>query len=207
MNYITNFYKLLIIILLIIILLKLINNMRENFQESTKLLFNIKKFNNTSIELTWNNNLDNTIRKYVIVKYVNNNGPYLTVVNNKSNRHIIDNIYNNILYRIGIVSIDIYNNVSNIEDNIKQFKFSIFNVVPEVKYVNSFKNNIYCDPKGQHQIIGECPEKKNKTDIIATYKLSKENEGLHYFNDESNTKLMNDLKQETPDNIKFDLKI
>lgn len=207
MNYITNFYKLLIIILLIIILLKLINNMRENFQESNKILFNIKKFNNTSVELTWNNNLDNTIRKYIIIKYVNNNGPYLTVVNNKSNRYVIDNIHNNILYRIGIVSIDIYNNVSNIEDNIKQFKFSIFNDVPEVKYVNSFKNNIYCDPKGQHKIIGQCPDKNNKTDIIATYKLSKENEGLHYFNDEFNNKLMNDLTKPSEDHIKFELKI
>jgi|SaaInlStandDraft_1057018.scaffolds.fasta_scaffold114815_2 hypothetical protein len=208
MNYITNFYKLLIIILLIIILLKLINNMRENFQESNKILFNIKKFNNTSIEMTWNNDNYNKVQKYIIVKYVNNNGPYLTVVNNKSNRHIIDNIQNSILYKIGIVSIDNNNNVSNIKDNIKQFTLSVFNDTPEVKYINSFKNNIYCDPKGAHKIVGQCPDnKKDKNNIIATYKLNKENESINYFNDEIHDNLMDDLTKPSEDTIKFELKI
>jgi hypothetical protein len=218
MNYITNFYKLLVIILLIIILLKLINNMRENFQdkEIPPILFNIKKFNNTSIELTWNNEDNNLkssrethkIQKYIIIKYVNNNGPYLTVVNNKSNRHIIDNIHNNILYKIGIVSIDDDNNVSNIKDNIKQFSFSVFNDTPEVKYINSFKNNIYCDPKGYHKIIGQCPDnKKDKNNIIATYKLNKENESINYFNDALHDTLMDDLIKPSEDTINFELKI
>ena len=213
MNYITNFYKLLIIILLIIILLKLINNMRENFKDNEipPILFNIKKFNNTSIELTWNNNdtnFNNKVLKYIIVKYVNNNGPYLTVVNNKSNRHIIDNIQNSILYKIGIVSIDNNNNVSNIKDNIKQFTLSVFNDTPEVKYINSFKNNIYCDPKGAHKIVGQCPDnKKDKNNIIATYKLNKENESINYFNDEIHDNLMDDLTKPSEDTIKFELKI
>ena len=212
MYYITNFYKLLIIILLIIILLKLINNMRENFKDNEipPILFNIKKFNNTSIELTWNNNdtnFKNKVQKYIIVKYVNNNGPYLTVVNNKSNRHIIDNIQNSILYKIGIVSIDDDNNVSNIKDNIKQFTFSVFNDTPEVKYINSFKNNFYCDPKGQHKSLGKCPETNNNTDIIATSKLSKEGDDLHYFNDEEHYNLMDDLTKTSEDHINFELKI
>ena len=213
MNYITNFYKLLIIILLIIILLKLINNMRENFEDNEipPILFNIKKFNNTSIELTWNNddiNFNNKVQKYIIVKYVNNNGPYLTVVNNKSNRHIIDNIHNNILYKIGIVSIDYDNNVSNIKDNIKQFTFSVFNDTPEVKYINSFKNNIYCDPKGYHKIIGKCQDNnKDKNNIIATYKLNKKNESINYFNDELHDNLMHDLIKPSEDTINFELKI
>ena len=213
MNYITNFYKLLIIILLIIILLKLINNMRENFEDNEipPILFNIKKFNNTSIELTWNNddiNFNNKVQKYIIVKYVNNNGPYLTVVNNKSNRHIIDNIHNNILYKIGIVSIDYDNNVSNIKDNIKQFTFSVFNDTPEVKYINSFKNNIYCDPKGYHKIIGKSQDNnKDKKDIIATYKLNKKNESINYFNDELHDNLMHDLIKPSEDTINFELKI
>jgi hypothetical protein len=213
MNFITNFYKLLIIILLIIILLKLINNMRENFQSTSfagdvntnKILFNIKKFNNTSIELTWNNNLDNTISKYIIIKYVNTNGPYLTVVNNKSNRHIIDNIHNNIIYKIGIVSIGKDKKISNLEDNIKEFSFSIFNDTPEVKYVNSFKTNVYCDPNGQHK-IGKCPETK-KNNIIATYKLNEEGKPLNYFNDEIHENLMDYLTKPSKNSINFELKI
>jgi len=207
MNFITNFYKILIIILLIIILLKLINNMRERFNDNKKILFNIKKFNNTSVELTWNKDIDNVVRKYVIIKYENNNGPYLSVVNNKSNRHIIDNINDNIIYKIGVVSIDKNNNVSNIEDNIKQFTFSMFNDSPEVKYVNSFKNNIYCDPKGQHKIIGKCPISDNKINIIATNKLSKEGEALNYFSFDSHQKLKADLDNPSKDIIGFELKI
>ena len=42
--------------------------MRENFKEEIPpILFNIKKFNNTSIELTWNNDSNNTVRKYIII--------------------------------------------------------------------------------------------------------------------------------------------
>ena len=209
MNYITNFYKLLIIILLIIILLKLINNMRENFQdeEIAPILFKIKKFNNTSVELIWNKVINEKIQKYIIIKYVNNDGPYLTVVSSNTNRHIIDNIKNNISYKIGIVSINDNNNVSNIRDNIKEFTLSGFNDTPEVKYINSFKNNIYCDPKGQHRIIGEnkCP--KNENNIIATYKLNKEGESLNYFNDELNENLMDNLNRQSDNTINFELKI
>jgi hypothetical protein len=214
MNFISNFYKLLIVILLIIILLKLINNMRENFQNTNKIIFNIKKFNNTSVELTWNKEWRSTeqnktyIKKYIIIKYVNNDGPYLTVVSSNTNRHIIDNIKNNISYKVGIVSIDNYNNVSNMIDNIKEFTFSIFNDSPEVKYINSFNNNIYCDPKGQHRIIGslnQCP--KNENNIIATYKLNKEGESSHYFNDELHENLMNNLNKPSEDIINFELKI
>ena len=207
MNFITNFYKLLIIILLIIILFKLINNMCEKFNDNKKILFNIKKFDNNRVELTWNKDIDNVVRKYVIIKYENNNGPYLSVINNASNRHIVDNIQDNIIYKIGVVSIDKNNNVSNIEDNIKQFTFSIFNDSPEVKYVNSFKNNIYCDPKGQHKIIGKCPNSDNKINIIATNKLSKENEALNYFSDELHDKLMDNLENPSEDIIGFELKI
>lgn len=207
MNFITNFYKLLIIILLIIILLKLINNMCERFNDNKKILFNIKKINNTSVELTWTNDIDNLVKKYVIIKYENNNGPYLSVVNNNSNKHIVDNINDNIIYKIGVVSIDKNNNVSNIEDNIKQFTFSIFNDIPEVKYVNSFKNNIYCDPKGQHKIIGKCPNSDNKINIIATNKLSNEGEELNYFSVDSHQKLMNNLEKPSKDIIGFELKI
>ena len=196
MNYITNFYKLLIIILLIIILLKLINNMRENFQEvnPSKILFNIKKINNTSIELTWNEDNKANVKKYIIIKYINNNGPYLTVVNNKTNRHIIDNIHNNILYKIGLVSINEDNIVSSIKDNIKQLTYSALNDNAEVKYINSFKNNIYCDPKGHHKIIGQCSDNKYKNNIIATHTLNKdEDETINYFKDELHDKLMDDL--------------
>ena len=213
MNYITHFYKLLVIILLIIILLKLINNMHENFNttcEIPPILFNIKKFNDTSIELTWNNKSNKNISNYVIIKYVNNDGPYLTLVNSNSNRHVIDNIKNNVLYKIGIVSIDNNNppKISNINKNIKQFTFSIFNDTPEVKYINSFKNNIYCDPKGQHRIIGSkknCP--KNNNSLIATHKLNKDGQIINYFNDELHTNLMNNLNKPSEDNIKFELKI
>jgi hypothetical protein len=185
--------------------------MRENFQdkEIPPILFNIKKFNNTSIELTWTNDSNNAVSKYIIIKYVNNNGPYLTVVNNKLNRHIIDNIHNNILYKIGIVSIDdsVPPKISSIKDNIKQFTFSVFNDTPEVKYINSFKNNIYCDPKGNHNIIGKCPDNKKDDNIIATYKLNKENESLNYFNDDMHDNLMDNLIKPSEDTINFELKI
>jgi hypothetical protein len=193
MNFISNFYKLLIVISLIIILMKLITNISEKFSDKNKILFNIKKYDANRIELTWNKDVDNIIRKYVIIKYINNNGPYLSVINNKSSRHIIDNIQDNIIYKIGVVSIDKANNVSNIEDNIKQFTFSSFNDTPEVKYANSFKNNIYCDPKGQHKLIGKCPTNNNNINIIATNKLSTENEALNYFSDELHEKLMDNL--------------
>jgi hypothetical protein len=208
MNFISNFYKLLIVISLIIILTKLINNMYEKFSDN-KILFNIKKFNNNSVELTWSKDkdIDNIIRKYVIIKYINNNGPYLSVINNKSNRHIVDNIQDNIIYKIGIVSIDKTNKVSNIEDNIKQFTFSSFNDTPEVKYTNSFKNNIYCDPKGQHKLIGKCPNNNDNINIIATNKLSKEGEGINYFSHKLHETLMDNLEKPSDDIIGFELKI
>ena len=258
MTFISNFYKLLIIILLIIVIFKLLNNMSESFTtmvvppispESTntkKILFTIKKFNDTSIELTWDNDSNNTVSKYIIIKYVNNNGPYLTVLPNTSNRNIIDNIHTNIIYKIGIVSIskddeahkqkckskpdkntceedpNCYYNVtekkcdatgiSNLKDNIKQFSFSVFNDTPEVKYINSFKNNIYCDAKGQHKIIGKCPDKNSHTgnNIIATYtkKIPNSlNETSHYFCDKEHTKLMDSLNNPSEDTIYFELKI
>ena len=188
--------------------MKLINNMSEKFSDDKKkIIFNIKKFDNSRIELTWNKDIDNIIRKYVIIKYINNNGPYLSVINNKSNRYIVDDIQDNIIYKIGLVSIDKDNNVSNIEDNIKQFTFSSFNDTPEVKYSNSFKNNIYCDPKGQHKLIGKCPSNNNNINIIATNKLSNGDEPLNYFSDELHEKLMDNLTKPSEDIIGFELKI
>ena len=96
MNFISNFYKFIVIILLIIILIKVINNLFETFTTSVvtstsdeeKIKFNLIKNNNNSVDITWNNNSE--VTKYVIVKYINNTGPYIKVINGDTNKYTIN---------------------------------------------------------------------------------------------------------------------
>ena len=240
MIFITNFYKLIVIILLIIILIKLINNINETFNsdcssivsnpvlcENTplcqpdtnndnicisnpKIDFRIRKYQNNSAEIYWTKPIDKSINKYILLYYINNNGPYLKIINKDKTNYIFDNLMNNVKYKIGLIGVfdDIKNItdektlLTNLKDNIKEFSLSALNDDVKVKYINSFKTHILCDTKGQHRLIDKCPSNLASLNNNAKQTLNDDE-----FNDDIHQKLMLNLNNKTPLNFNIDAKI
>lgn len=213
MNYITDFYKLILLILCLLILFVTIRNFNlelfqtEQVQETDQVdeknkkpdmvEFTIDKLNN-NIEINWDKKIP-FIDKYIIIIYIDNQGPYLKIIDGKtSNRYfsyVYQNIENNVIYKIGLIAVDENGEMSDI--NIKEFK-STYNGSVD-KYSHRFNSKIMCDASGQHTISDRC--QSDKHDIIATNKLS--NQETYYFNEEEHEKLMDSLNKKT----KFDFKI
>ena len=219
MNYITNFYKLILLILCLLLLYITIKNFNlELFQEQTDELaeqetqkteetntikpnnvsFTINKVNN-NLELNWDKDERYIISKYIIIIYVDNQGPYLKIINaginDKYFSYIYENIINNAIYKIAIVAVTDKGEMS--EMNIKEFKSTFEGNVD--RYSHRFNSKIMCDPYGQHKILDKC--QNDKFDIIATDKLS--DEETYYFDNEEHNALMESLNKKT----KFDFKI
>ena len=212
MNYITDFYKLILLILCLLILYVTIQNFTlESFQieqteESQQTVLNKPEMvqftintSNNNIELKWDNNIRDIIDKYIIIIYVDNQGPYLKIIDGATNEryftYVYKNIVNNIIYKIGLIAVNEIGIMSDI--NIKEFK-STYNGSVD-KYSHRFNSKIMCDSSGQHKILDKC--QNNKHDIIAKDQLS--NKGDYYFDDETHQELMDSLNKKT----KFDFKI
>ena len=238
MIFITNFYKLIVIILLIIILIKLINNINETFNSdcssivsnsvlcnktplcqtdtdnkkcisNPKIDFRIRKYQNNSAEIYWTKPIDKSIDKYILLYYINNNGPYLKIIDKDKTNYIFDNLMNNVKYKIGLIGVfddigTIANEktlLTNLKDNIKEFSLSALNDDVKVKYINSFKTSILCDTKGQHRLIDKCPSNLASLNINAKQTLNDDE-----FNDDIHQKLMLNLNKKTPLHFKIDAK-
>jgi hypothetical protein len=239
MIFITNFYKLIVIILLIIILIKLINNINETFNSdcssivsnsvlcnktplcqtdtdnkkcisNPKIDFRIRKYQNNSAEIYWTKPIDKSIDKYILLYYINNNGPYLKIIDKDKTNYIFDNLMNNVKYKIGLIGVfddigTIANEktlLTNLKDNIKEFSLSALNDDVKVKYINSFKTHILCDTKGQHRLIDKCPSNLASLNINAKQTLNDDE-----FNDDIHQKLMLNLNNKTPLHFKIEAKI
>lgn len=217
MNFISNFYKFIVIILLIIILIKVINNLFETFTTSVatstsveeKIKFNLIKNNNNSVDITWNNNSE--VTKYVIVKYINNTGPYIKVINGDTNKYTINDIIKNVNYKIGVVGVfkkfkgnKFHDILSSINDNIKEFTIDSLSDTLKVKSSSSFKSNILCDAKGQHKLVSSknC-KKSHNLNVVAMNSLTNND----YFSNETYIKLMDDLTDNSPLEYKVEFKI
>ena len=101
-------------------------------------------------------------------------------------------------YKIGIIAVDDTNKSSPIT-TFKKFILSSLKDDLKVDYTNYFKNNIICNPNGQHSIIGKCPN-----DLISEPNIIALSNG-ELFDEQKHTKLMNDMNTKT--DIKFKLKI
>lgn len=198
------FYKSIIILILVIFLYKQLHNFYriDHFNLNLKEInFNVVKKGNSSLEIYWKKQNLNIV-KYVIVLFYENDGPYFTVKDVKSTDnyffHNIDNIQKDTEYRIAISAVDSDNNVTPIT-KLKKIVLSSLSDDIKVDYANYFKNNIICNPNGQHVIVGKCPSNlNNQSEIIAL-----NNDEM--FNKQKHTQLMNDISKKT--NIKFKLKI
>jgi hypothetical protein len=244
MNFVSNFYKLIIIILLIIILIKIINNINESFNvqnckiiseeercnntalckwnstnneclNNPKINFTIKKYNNNSVEIYWDKPINKSINKYILIYYINNNGPYLKIINNDKTTYIFNNLINNITYKIGLIGIyddlidsKLISEITNLKDNIKEFSLSSFKDDAIVKYTNSFQNSIICDKKGQHKIISNCPKHINELDDIAKQTLNKSiSNKIDYFDENRHNKLMANLNKKNQIHFNLEFKM
>lgn len=220
MNFISNFYKFIVIILLIIILIKLINNIYESFTISVatqsqivedKIKFKLIKNNNNSVDITWDNNAN--VTKYVIITYINNTGPYIKIIEGGVNKYTMTDVVKNIKYKIGVLGIfkklnktgsfDVV--LSNIKDNIKEFNIDSLSNELNIKYVSSFKTNILCDAKGQHKLVSgkDCNLKNRKPNIIAMNSLNNND----YFSNDDHEKLMDDITKQLSSDYKVEFKI
>lgn len=220
MNFISNFYKFIVIILLIIILIKLINNIYESFTTSVatpsqivedKIKFKLIKNNNNSVDITWDNNAN--VTKYVIITYINNTGPYIKIIEGGVNKYTMTDVVKNIKYKIGVLGIfkklnktgsfDVV--LSNIKDNIKEFNIDSLSNELNIKYVSSFKTNILCDGKGQHKLVSgkDCNLKNRKPNIIAMNSLNNND----YFSNDDHEKLMDDITKQLSSDYKIEFKI
>ena len=220
MNFISNFYKFIVIILLIIILIKLINNIYESFTTSVatpsqivedKIKFKLIKNNNNSVDITWDNNAN--VTKYVIITYINNTGPYIKIIEGGVNKYTMTDVVKNIKYKIGVLGIFKQINktgsfddvLSNIKDNIKEFNIDSLSNELNIKYVSSFKTNILCDGKGQHKLVSgkDCNLKNRKPNIIAMNSLNNND----YFSNDDHEKLMDDITKQLSSDYKVEFKI
>jgi hypothetical protein len=220
MNFISNFYKFIVIILLIIILIKLINNIYESFTTSVatpsqivedKIKFKLIKNNNNSVDITWDNNAN--VTKYVIITYINNTGPYIKIIEGGVNKYTMTDVVKNIKYKIGVLGIFKKLNktgsfddvLSNIKDNIKEFNIDSLSNELNIKYVSSFKTNILCDGKGQHKLVSgkDCNLKNRKPNIIAMNSLNNND----YFSNDDHEKLMDDITKQLSSDYKIEFKI
>lgn len=220
MNFISNFYKFIVIILLIIILIKLINNIYESFTTSVatqsqivedKIKFKLIKNNNNSVDITWDNNAN--VTKYVIITYINNTGPYIKIIEGGVNKYTMTDVVKNIKYKIGVLGIFKKLNktgsfddvLSNIKDNIKEFNIDSLSNELNIKYVSSFKTNILCDAKGQHKLVSgkDCNLKNRKPNIIAMNSLNNND----YFSNDDHEKLMDDITKQLSSDYKVEFKI
>tara|TARA_B110001469_G_C9570595_1_gene282936 strand:+ start:78 stop:740 length:663 start_codon:yes stop_codon:yes gene_type:complete len=220
MNFISNFYKFIVIILLIIILIKLINNIYESFTTSVatpsqivedKIKFKLIKNNNNSVDITWDNNAN--VTKYVIITYINNTGPYIKIIDGAVNKYTMTDVVKNIKYKIGVLGIFKKLNktgsfddvLSNIKDNIKEFNIDSLSNELNIKYVSSFKTNILCDGKGQHKLVSgkDCNLKNRKPNIIAMNSLNNND----YFSNDDHEKLMDDITKQLSSDYKIEFKI
>ena len=203
---ITDFYKLLFIVFLIIIIYKILKtfNSRDFFQvdlnKVSDVIFNLNKVGD-NLEIKWDKKLNEFITKYVIVIYINNNGPYLKILSATSEEryfnYVLQKLESNIPYKIGIVAINDRGKMSNLK--IKEFRTSMKDG-DITKYSHKFNSNIICSSDGQHKIINKCPQNL-KEPIVATNKLS--NNEILYFNNFEHEELMNDLTKQTTLNFKI----
>ena len=206
---ITDFYKLLFIVLLIIVIYKILKtfNTRDFFQvdlnhrKVSEVIFDLNKVGN-NLEIKWDKNLNEFISKYIIVIYINNNGPFLKILSATSEEryfnYIMENLVSNVSYKIGIVAINDRGKMSKLK--IKEFRSSMKDG-DVTKYSSKFSSNIMCSSDGQHKIIDKCPQNINNSSIIATNKLN-DDETL-YFNDYEHEQLMNNLTKQTKLNFKI----
>ena len=213
MNYITDFYKLILLILCLLILYITIQNFNlELFQtvqtEQTEQVFlnkkpetvefSINKLNN-NLELNWNNNLRDVIDKYIIIIYIDNQGPYLKIIDGETNEryfsYVYNNIVNNTIYKLGVIAVSPTGEMSDL--NIKEFKSNYEGSMDKLSH--RFNSKIICDASGQHRISDKC--QNDKHDIIATDQLS--NEQPYYFNEDQHKELMDSLNKKTRFNFKI----
>ena len=215
MNYITDFYKLILLILCLLILYVTIQNfnlesfqtdqvketeqVEEEIEKPDKVEFTIDILNN-NIELNWDKKFP-FIDKYIIIIYIDNQGPYIKIIDGTTSEryfsYVYQNIENNIIYKIGIIAVNESGEMSDI--NIKEFK-STYNGSVD-KYSHRFNSKIMCDSGGQHKVADSC--QRDKHEIIATNKLSNLNQQTFYFDEEAHEELMNSLNKKTRFNFKI----
>ena len=218
---ITYFFKLLIIIIILCLLIILYLKFKEQFQSTNdivsetnkpaKINFNLstnKKKN--KIILSWDRNVMAT--NYVIIMYINSDGPYFIDIKEYYKNNNIQNIKDilkldyiydaktNIIYKFAVIGV---NNVNNdyyySEYDIKEIKLSILDT--NISKANSFDLKVSCNPDGQHVIGSECVENTfpKLHSNIYNYELNT-NES---FNENNHNILMDELTYNKKYNFNF----
>lgn len=151
---------------------------------------------NTKSTSVYNNNqqtiteYDKKILDYILIKYVNNDGPYINILEKdklKTNGNLYKFVYTNsepnIIYKFGILARNKFG-ISSIENlRFKNVSISIDKV--DINY--SKKQKLYCSNTGEHKFVDDsnCKQKKK---IIASDINYESN-----FDNENFERLMNDL--------------
>lgn len=232
---ISNFYKLILIVILIIILFELIKNFNtESFQvedeectkgiisETCPLEYIIRKVEDQDkqaedigknlIKLEWDITKKNTqtLKKFIIIMYINNKGPYFDFVDGETNLYECPlALKKGVNYKFGVIGI--YTDTSN-EDNEEEFitDISIKEVTVDAlnnnynqKELNNWIQKISCNSNGRHNIVeldsaGKC-NISNPNKIIAKHNLNT------VFSDEKHNELMKELTNKIPSKLNINL--
>ena len=194
MKYYNLYFKILLIILLVSIIYCLCNKFKEEFESFNKPL-NItpsisKDDNNDTIKITWRRRNEN-IKRYYIILYKNNRGPYIINPNFTDMKlDIFDFEYidtmKNVEYKFGVIAENDKKLTSDI-DKFISVKLTLNDI--ETKFVDSSTTKVFCNPDGSYSISDTCQNKI--TEFAKIYDSNKES----IFNHNIHDKLMNDLNK------------
>lgn len=220
---ITYFFKLLIIIVILCLLIFLYLKLKEQFKSNIDIDSEINKPNKINFNLSTNKKKNKIIiswkrnimaYKYIIIMYINNDGPYFIDINeyykNKNIQDISDilnleYIYDaipHIIYRFTVICVNKVNNkYFYSEYDIKEIKLSILDT--NISKANSFDLRVSCNPDGQHVIGSECVENTfpKLHSKIYNYELNT-NES---FNENNHNILMDELTYNKKYNFNFNI--
>jgi hypothetical protein len=233
---ISNFYKLILIVILIIILFELIKNFNtETFQiigegdvdcpkgtlsTDCPLEYIIRKVEDQDkqaedigknlIKLEWNIIPKNqTLKKFIIVIYINNKGPYFDYVGPTSRVYECPlALKKGVNYKFGVIGI--YSEVTDDDTDlitgvsIKEITLDALNNNYNQKELNNWIQKISCNSNGRHKIVdldsaGKC-NISNTNQIMARNSLKDT-----YFSIEKHNELMKTLTNNSPSKLNVNL--
>ena len=186
--------------------------------QDKKIEFQIKQ-NNNKIILDWSrnnwiNNTDNKIIYYIVVKYINNTGPFIYKYSDGDpeykDQKVEYKVKSNVIYKYIIYAIDDHKNISD-ADSLKEIKLLNRKIITN-ENTDSIISNVLCNANGQHQIIdkSDCEKLSNRRDnniIYATSKLNSNcldpDKNIQCFNEDKYDDLMRNLSKTDSYNINF----
>jgi len=207
----SNYFKLLIAIMLISVIFYLSNKIKERFlvignkcnvnkdcdkaPKSIKLMVNTNNSKN-KIKLTWRKQEKDEKKKYLIIMYKNNQGPYIIKPNEPNGEEYVYDFLNpemNLRYKFAVVGINDYGlgKVNNFTEAI------LTDDGLELKYLQDITSKVVCNADGTYNISDKCIVNEEVNAEIM------DNDKKANFDNDIHEKLMKDLDEKLV--LKFNL--